>query len=1332
VRRQSAASYAGSTRGSGIGRGFLIAGMVALVAGLVFGASVAAAAAPTVTIEPASEIGVTSAKAKGTVDPGGKETNWHFEYITDEAFQVQADAKQNVYIFAPPVHLSFRGQSTPDLPSTVTAAEVQSALNALSTIGGVGGSVTVTGDGVPFEVTFGGSLAETEVETIAVETEGGAGFAETSVQGHAPGFGGAQMASGGVISSAKNVEATLEKLAPETTYHVRLVAENADSAGTPATAVAPTFETDAPTAPALAIEPASPDYTRVHLAGTVDPEGGNVNPIEGPLPIQWEFQYRPVAGFGEWFPAGGSTIQGSEAAGTTPIPVFVDKTEIQQDTEYEFRLVATYAGGLSEASSVGSFETEAVTPPEVTIDPVTALTGTTAHFSGSVTPGETDPGFNSQCAFLYITDAQFQPRNEQQRLAIDADGGTLTLIFNPVGGAPETTGSIAFDAVAGDVQSALQALPAIGAGGVTVTGGPGGDGTHPFTITFTGGLAATNVNQLEFSSALIGNSSGLTGISTIKQGHQGFEGATEIPCTPSTVTGSGPVAVSADPTDLLPGNTYHLRLRASNLGGTEVADTTFQPPAIAPAVRTGSAHVSATGATITGGIDTNGAATTYYFAWGPDFAQKTPEQTLPAGNGFVPVSASLTGLAPSTSYEYRLVATNPKGSDTGADRSFTTDQAVADPCPNAAFRTGFAANLPECRAYELVNPPGRDFGDVMRMVPGGDDGNHTGFTTMVAGDVAQGAQDGSFYLATRTPSGWVTTDSNARLVQGHDRLGLSLVLGYSTDFKTALLDSWLPFDLERDTQALVDIYTLDVGLGTAHLQSFGPGGNADDSKLLIGASKDLSRVVFNTGGEIVPGNPTVGEFGTTPIYVREGEELSLVTVLPDGTKVAGLPAGGMPDRGIRRQFGGSGVTAGVAHGGSHGISDDAERIFFYAPRFPDGVYRLYERDYTTSPPRTVAVSISEKAGDSEVHPGIFIGASHDGSVAYFDSPDQLTDDATPGGGVYRFELNAPAGQRLELLTPASPNGEPLKIKRAIASDDSSHVYFMTSAVLTGDAVPGKVNAYVWSEGSTRFITSFIPHGENEELGINSEITRVSRDGRFALFTSRDSIDGAANNGHRAVYEYDAVEEEMACVSCRPDGSPSEADSYLVDYPHAPIVNEVTQARNITDDGTVFFSSEDRLVKADQTTYSDVYEYKAGKVWLLTSGQGNRSSFLADNSDDGTTVFVMSPTAFDPRDRDANELDAYAIRINGGFPPPPPPAAACEGEACRNAATSPPPNASPVTPAFIGPDNSQSGRNQGKKHHKKHHHKKHHKKKHKKNKKADGKKRDAGRNGRTGR
>ncbi|HEX5712540.1 MAG TPA: hypothetical protein VFX85_04415 [Solirubrobacterales bacterium] len=669
-----------------------------------------------------------------------------------------------------------------------------------------------------------------------------------------------------------------------------------------------------------------------------------------------------------------------------------------------------------------------------------------------------------------------------------------------------------------------------------------------------------------------------------------------------------------------------------------------------------------------------------------------------------------------------------------ASLAFGTPVRAADGCPNAAFRTGFAANLPDCRAYELVNPPSRDYGDVMRMVGAGDDGDHTGFTTMVAGDKALGAQIGSYMLAHRTPAGWVTEDANAALVQGTAGLIISFLNGFSADRTKAIVSSIESFD-PRDVNNSDDIYMVDVGLGTTHLLSYGPTGNTGGfGTRPLGASSDFSRVVLMAGAQpLLPEVPPYPGMSTAegPIYVREGDDLQLVTVLPDGSPTAAtLPSGAWTDRGVNAT---DLFASKVAHGGMRAVSDDARRVFFNTGSWA-ALGPLLQRDMTVSPPRTVAVSASEKAGDvGTEHPAKLIGASSDGSVAYIESAAELTDAATPGGGIYRFELNAPAGQRLEQLTPANPEpGMPggvgdlggLSLRSAIVSDDATHVYFTTTAVLTPGAVPGVVNAYVWSGGSTRLVAS---------LGTGA-VARVSRDGRFAIFTSKASVNGATNDGHTAIYVYDESAGELACASCRPDGTPSQGDSFLADYPHAPIPTGLTQPRNIADDGTVFFGSADTIVNADQTAFFDVYQYRAGEVSLLTAGQGNRSSFPGDNSDDGKTVFVMSPTPLLPQDRDANELDAYAVRVGGGFPQPPTPAAGCEGEACRGAVSTPPSAAAPVTPNFVGPGNSQSGRNQVKKKKKKVRKKQKtgQQKTGQKKSQKQGQKRDASRNGRIGR
>jgi hypothetical protein len=66
-------------------------------------------------------------------------------------------------------------------------------------------------------------------------------------------------------------------------------------------------------------------------------------------------------------------------------------------------------------------------------------------------------------------------------------GGSFTLSYNG-----QVSGPIAYNASAGAAQAALQAVPTIGAGNATVTGGAGA----PYTVTFGGLLAATPVPLL--------------------------------------------------------------------------------------------------------------------------------------------------------------------------------------------------------------------------------------------------------------------------------------------------------------------------------------------------------------------------------------------------------------------------------------------------------------------------------------------------------------------------------------------------------------------------------------------------------------------------------------------------------------------------------------------------------------------------------------------------------------------------------------------------------------------------------------------------------------------
>ena len=135
--------------------------------------------------------------------------------------------------------------------------------------------------------------------------------------------------------------------------------------------------------------------------------------------------------------------------------------------------------------------------------------------------------------------------------------------------------------------------------------------------------------------------------------------------------------VDCDVSDLQPGTTYHFRLVATNAGGRsygpDLALTTLPQPA--PDVSTGAASdIGDTTAILTGTVNPEGSPTSCHFQFGPtaDYGSDAPEHDLGAESTPQQVARPIGGLAPDTTYHYRLVATNSAGSCYGDDNVFAT------------------------------------------------------------------------------------------------------------------------------------------------------------------------------------------------------------------------------------------------------------------------------------------------------------------------------------------------------------------------------------------------------------------------------------------------------------------------------------------------------------------------------------------------------------------------------------------------------------------------------------------------------------------------------------
>lgn len=167
--------------------------------------------------------------------------------------------------------------------------------------------------------------------------------------------------------------------------------------------------------------------------------------------------------------------------------------------------------------------------------------------------------------------------------------------------------------------------------------------------------------------------------------------------TPGASAGSGgaPQSVAASLSGLTPGTTYHYRLVASSSEGQVTgSDQTFTTNALPPvATTTAATSVATTSATLNGTVNPGHAATSWHFEYGttPAYGSITTSAGAGSGGTTQPVSAGLTGLAPGTTYHYRLVASNSEGEVTGSDLTFTTDAlppvATTSPATNVAATT---------------------------------------------------------------------------------------------------------------------------------------------------------------------------------------------------------------------------------------------------------------------------------------------------------------------------------------------------------------------------------------------------------------------------------------------------------------------------------------------------------------------------------------------------------------------------------------------------------------------------------------------------------------------
>lgn len=716
------------------------------------------------------------------------------------------------------------------------------------------------------------------------------------------------------------------------------------------------------------------------------------------------------------------------------------------------------------------------------------------------------------------------------------------------------------------------------------------------------------------------------------------------PCaeTPGEIgSGSSDVPVHADLSGVAPGN-YHFRLTAANANGTNRGGDLSFVTTGKPAVLSTTAIPGVAEATLKGSLNPSNAETTYHFEYGTTtaYGSSTVPAKLPKGATPVTIKAHVVGLAPATTYHVRIVAENEVGVTLGPDETFTTSSPPgADSCPNAAIRQAQgSAFLPECRAYELVSPDesGKSVNPVGTQVRA--DGNAFLFTDAAAVEspATQGSPRENRVLTMRGADGW-TAQPIDPVSQGDLTYDFYGTLAISQDFSHSLITSDMalaPGGVEGAgnlyLRSLASGQLTFVATSTEGLQRFSQWSGISELDKFLGGTSDFSRIVFASKYplllEATPGVVSLYEWSSA-------EGLKLFSVMPDGS-----PAVGNAQRGHER---GSEIRLASANLSTVAFGIEGA-----------GVYARLDGE------TTVPVSVSQvPAEPTTPHPGEAFWVSPDGRYAdfYTADPAPLTTTApSRAGNLYRYDLETGALQYL---------GGPINVASGIestiiaVSDDGSRVYFDD---------PSR-NLSLAEAGTVTPIGKF-------DLNANDART-VSPSGRFLEFEIEKEPE---------MRLYDAVEHELICISCSPDGLPSLGHAHLPETPHT--IGSNLTPRTVTDEGVALFDTPTGLVPADVNGKRDVYAFHDGSLQLLSPGNGDYDARLLDLSPGLKDVYFYTEQRLVAGVRGGG-YNVYDARVGGGFESAAE-AAPCAGEGCQVAS---PPAALRAPGIASGAGNVKSGK-----------------------------------------
>jgi hypothetical protein len=649
---------------------------------------------------------------------------------------------------------------------------------------------------------------------------------------------------------------------------------------------------------------------------------------------------------------------------------------------------------------------------------------------------------------------------------------------------------------------------------------------------------------------------------------------------------------------------------------------------------------------------------------------------------------------PDTTYEYRIVVSNEAGSTISEPGEFTTyrPDAGSDPCPNALARQQSGSSLLlDCRGYELASAANAGGYDVeSSTVPGQEpltaypraDGRvlysvHDGVIPGVAGSPTNLGPDP--YVAVRGANGW-TTEYVGLPADGMADKGAfgSPLYGVTPDLtEFAFGGQGICDPCFGDGSTNVPLRLADGSLIEGMQGSQEPGPEANPAETVRQPfSPDGTHFIFGSKAIFEEDGSSEGS-----IYDRDlsSGRTQVVSTDDSGNAIAG------------------GEVAELA------VSEDGSRIV---------VGKQLSSDAQGNPYYHLYMHLGVSAESADLTPGagegvLFDGMNKAGTRVLFTTKDRLLiADTDESADVYEAEVNAGGGVSLRLVSTkggvasndesCTPSGSPSW--NAPAGDgkcsavafaggagiaaDSGTFYFLSPELLDGsEGAADEPNLYVVTPGGDPKFVATIDEGTIDNEAIEHAVDdsavhsygdfQVTPDGRYAAFASNLPLTGYPTLSHYQIYRYDtaAGEETLSCASCAPTGAASGFDTFLT-----------ANGLNLTDDGRVFFTTQESLALRDTNELTDAYEWSSGETQLISVGISADNSGLVTVSADGKDAYFFTRDVLVAGDENGRAVKIYDAREGGGFVHDPDRKACAASDECHGPSSEPPgpPNIHTVT------------------------------------------------------